>query len=149
MLHIFIEINGVKKRQKKNIYALLFLSFISNTLYAQYIWYSGYSYRAPTLLNNSFSNLNEKKEPTKSWISLKNQIDISNYYWINRDYHNCIKTLNNAIINSRMFLNQNEHLAFTIKTKIKSADTVEWAMYKEQVEQRQSLSKALRPKADL
>jgi hypothetical protein len=40
-------------------------------------------------------------------------------------------------------------LAFTIKSKIKSNDKIEWALYKEQIDQRQSLSKALRPKADL
>lgn len=84
-------------------------------MHAQYIWYSGYSYHAARLLNTNHTSLN--KAPAENWVSLKNQIDIANYHWINRDYYNCVKTLNNAIVDARQFLPQNELLLFTIKTK--------------------------------
>lgn len=45
--------------------------------------------------------------------------------------------------------NLNGKMSFTIKSKVKVNDKVEWALYKEQVEQRQALSKVLKPKADL
>jgi hypothetical protein len=40
-------------------------------------------------------------------------------------------------------------VTFTIKAKIKVGDKIEWSLYKQQINQRQALSKALRPKADL
>jgi hypothetical protein len=45
--------------------------------------------------------------------------------------------------------NRNGKMAFVVKTKIKVGDKIEWALYKQQIDQRQALSKALRPKADL
>jgi hypothetical protein len=40
-------------------------------------------------------------------------------------------------------------ITFVIKAKIKVGDKIEWSLYKQQIDQRQALSKALRPKADL
>ena len=40
-------------------------------------------------------------------------------------------------------------LAFTINNKIKAGDKIEWVLYGEKITQRQSLSKVLKPKADL
>lgn len=40
-------------------------------------------------------------------------------------------------------------LAFTIKHKLKIDDKIEWVLYGEKIEQRQALSKILKPKADL
>ena len=45
--------------------------------------------------------------------------------------------------------NKNGKLAFTIQTKLKVNDKVEWVLYGEHIDQRQSLSKVLKPKADL
>jgi len=45
--------------------------------------------------------------------------------------------------------NRNGKLAFVVKTKVKVGDKIEWSMYKQQIDQRQSLSKALRPEADM
>jgi hypothetical protein len=40
-------------------------------------------------------------------------------------------------------------VTFVIKAKIKVGDKIEWSLYKQQIDQRQALSKALRPEADL
>lgn len=41
------------------------------------------------------------------------------------------------------------YMEFTIKTKLHNGDKVEWVMYERHIKQRQALSKALRPEADL
>ena len=44
---------------------------------------------------------------------------------------------------------KNGKLAFTIQTKLKINDKIEWVLYGEKIDQRQALSKVLKPKADL
>lgn len=43
---------------------------------------------------------------------------------------------------------ENNRVAFTVQYNMSFGDTVRWSIFEQQVEQRQSLSKALRPKAD-
>jgi hypothetical protein len=77
---------------------------------------------------------------------------------INREIFVVTNELYNAGYGLEVFVNevpvksvladQDGNTAFTVKTKIKTNDRVEWKLYRERVDQKQSLHKALRPKAD-
>jgi hypothetical protein len=81
------------------------------------------------------------------FISTTREIQIS----LNENYVNTlgIEAFVNEVPIKVVVVNLAGKMAFTIKTKIKSDDKIEWAMYKEQIDQRQALSKVLKPKADL
>ena len=81
------------------------------------------------------------------FISATREIQIST----NIDYlttHGVEVFVNEVPVNS-ITVNLAGKVAFFVKTKIKSTDKIEWSLYKEQVSQRQALSKVLKPKADL
>lgn len=57
--------------------------------------------------------------------------------------------VNEVPIESTVSTTNTLYMEFTIKTKLHTGDKVEWVMYERHIKQRQALSKALRPEADL
>ena len=81
------------------------------------------------------------------YISATREIQVS----INENYVSTygIEAFVNEVPVKVIVVNLAGKIAFTIKAKVKTNDKVEWALYKEQIDQRQALSKVLKPKADL
>jgi hypothetical protein len=64
----------------------------------------------------------------------------------NADYG--VEVFVNEVPVKSVLADQDGSTAFTVKTKIKTNDRVEWKLYRESFDQKQSLHRALRPKAD-
>jgi signal transduction histidine kinase len=96
--------------------ALLFIICITtHKSIAQYVWFSGYSYNAPFLLNQKKENLFDKSFNKNNWRILNNEISLANFYWLNRDYYGCKQHLLIALAFAEKHLTEPDLLNFSIK----------------------------------
>lgn len=99
----------------KTVAIFLLIFTIHSKAFAQYVWFSGYSYNAPFLFNQKKENLLDKSFDKSNWSILNNEISLANFYWLNRDYYGCKKHLLIALAFAEKHLTEPDLLNFSIK----------------------------------
>lgn len=115
--NVFLQLNisEIEKMKPKVISFLILIIALHTKAIGQYVWFSGYSYNAPFLLNQKKEVLFNRAENKNTWSTLNNKISLANLYWLNRDYVGCKQHLLGALSFAEQHLTKEDLLIFSIK----------------------------------